>query len=75
MKRILITEAAMAAIRGAVEDGHTLKQTATRVGDHWSVPVQDDTYARLQEMKAAGESDSDVIVRGIFLHTNEGKLN
>lgn len=58
-----LTSEANSAIRAAA-DGNSYRQTGIKRDDGtWDVPVEQITLKRLNELRFAGESDSDVIIR------------
>lgn len=72
MRKIVVNDEAMAAIRTA-SDG-PFNQTARRNNTgEWEVPLEDDTFARLQEIRMKGESDSDVIIRMVAFWKSGGR--
>jgi hypothetical protein len=70
MKRIRISEATYRVIaEAAVLPFHS---TGQRQPDGtWLVPVEDDTYDRLQEHRQPGETDDDAIAR--IIQTRQGR--
>lgn len=71
MKKIVVSDEAMAAIRTA-SHGH-LEQTARRVPAGWELPLQDDTFERLEDMRMEGETHSDVIIRAVAFFQSGGR--
>jgi len=73
MKAIKISDAAYRALAGKAI--LPFRATGTRQADgSWLVPVEDGTYARLEQIRVPGESDDDLIQRLIRCH-NDQPLN
>jgi hypothetical protein len=62
MKTIRLTEATYNALAAAAI--LPFRSTAERQADGtWLVPIEDDTYERLEEHRLPGESDDDTVIR------------
>lgn len=67
MKTIRISDASYRALIGeAILPFHSTR--AQQASGAWLVPVEDDTYERLQQHRLPGESDDDLIQRIIRGH-------
>lgn len=76
MRKIIINDAAEAAIRAALKEGHSFAPEGRRIGpDEWEVPLQDDTIEHLDGLRHPGESYSDAIIRLCSFFHSGGKLN
>lgn len=72
MPKLLLTDEAHRAIRGAARSG-SYKETGVRRADGtWEVPVDEDTLDRIQSHMFEGETLSDCIIRAVG---NIGGLN
>ena len=72
MKTIRISDATNRAIAEAAV--YPFHSTATRLLDgDWLVPVDDEVYQRIDDSRLPGETDDDVILR--VLHVHSGRPN
>ena len=72
MKTMRISDATNCAIAEAAI--HPFRSTATRLPDgDWLVELEDATYERLRAHRLPGETDDDVILRA--LHVHSGRSN
>jgi len=72
MKTIKVSDAAYRAIADAAI--LPFRSTGDRLSDgDWLVPVEDDTYERIQDARLPGETDDDTVQR--MLHAYHGRSN
>ncbi len=72
MKTIKVSEATYRAIAEAAI--LPFRSTAKRMADgDWRVPVEEDTYERLQDARLPGETDDDTVQR--MIHVYFGRPN
>jgi|GEM_PF-1132234 len=72
MKTIKVSDATYRAIADATLPPFRFRSTGTRLPDgDWLVPVEDDTYERLQVVRLPGETDDDTLQR--LLHVYFGR--
>ncbi len=72
VKTIKISDATNRAIADAAI--YPFHSTAKRLPDgDWVVPVDDEVYQRIEDNRLPGESDDDVILR--VLHVHSGRPN
>lgn len=70
MKIIKVSDATYRAIAEATIG--VFRSTGTRQPDGtWLVPIEDDTWERIEKIRLAGESDDDTIQRAI--HISHGR--
>ena len=68
MKTVRISDAAYRDIADAAI--YPFHSTARRLPDgDWVVPVDDEVYQRIEDNRLPGESDDDVILRALHVHS------
>ena len=68
MKTIRVSDATYCAIAEAAI--YPFHSTARRLPDgDWLVEIADDTYERIQEHRLPGETDDDIILRALHVHS------
>ena len=68
MRTIRISDATNRAIADAAI--YPFRATAKRLADgDWLVPVDDEVYQRIEDKRLPGETDDDVILRALHVHS------